>query len=237
MDKKAFFNWSSGKDSAMALYSLKMEGKQKVDLLLTAVNQKYQRVSMHGLHRNLLEAQAKSLGLPLEILELPENPSMEDYGRLMNERMLALKGRGFTATYFGDIFLEDLKAYRESMLQPLGFKVIFPLWKKDTKKLMQEFIRFKFKAIVVSVNAQVLDKSFCGRLIDESFLEDLPTNVDPCGENGEFHTFCFDGPIFQRPVPYRNGDVVYKTYPAPKTEKNKGITEYGFWFCDLHLES
>ena len=128
-------------------------------------------------------------------------------------------------------FLEDLKTYRENMLHPMGFEVVFPLWKKDTRQLVRDFINLGFKAVVICTNAQVLDKSFCGRMIDPSFLDDLPPNVDPCGENGEFHTFCFDGPIFRWPVPFRKGDLVYKTYPAPGLKE----AEYGFWYCDLHL--
>lgn len=216
----------------MALHLLK-SGNTDVDLLVTTISSKFQRVSMHGLHRSLLEAQAASVGVPLTVIELPDNPSMESYGAIMGEELAMLRKKGFATCYFGDIFLEDLKTYRENMLHPLGYEVIFPLWKRDTRQLMKDFIRKGFKAIVVSVNAQVLDQSFCGRFIDESFLEDLPTNVDPCGENGEFHTFCFDGPIFQWPVSFEKGDMVYKTYRAPKTENNKGVSEYGFWYCDL----
>ena len=219
----------------MALYSVQEARKNRVSLLLTTINTNYQRVSMHGLRRSLLEAQAKSIGIPLEVVEMPEKVTMETYGDIMQERLTSLKQRGYDTTYFGDIFLEDLKTYRENMLHPLGFKTIFPLWKRDTRQLLLDFIHSNFKAVVVCVNAQVLDKSFCGRLIDQSFLEDLPPNVDPCGENGEFHTFCFDGPIFKRPVPFGKGDIVYKTYPAPKTEKDQEISEYGFWYCDLYL--
>ncbi|UOY07001.1 diphthine--ammonia ligase [Muricauda sp. SCSIO 64092] len=236
MDKgKAFFNWSSGKDAAMALHMVQKEGKE-VDLLVTTISQKYQRVSMHGLHRSLLEAQAASLGIPLEVIELPENPTMEAYGTTMGERLTLLQNQGYAHSYFGDIFLEDLKVYREQMLHPLGFKAVFPLWKKDTRQLLLDFIDLGMRAIVICVNAQVLDKSFCGRVIDRSFLDDLPSNVDSCGENGEFHTFCFDGPLFQWPIAFTKGEIVYKTYPAPKTEQNTDVSEYGFWYCDLHLK-
>ena len=234
MSNKAFFNWSSGKDSSLALQEVQDKGFT-VDLLLTAINGKYQRVSMHGLHRDLLEAQARALGLPLEVIELPENPSMETYQKLMDDRLQNLRERGFDTTYFGDIFLEDLKTYRENMLHPLGFEVNFPLWKKDTRELLLRFIDEGFKAIVVCCNAQVLSKSFCGRLLDHDFLKELPENVDPCGENGEFHTFCFDGPIFHRPVHFFKGDVFYKTYPAPKTGDGRQGDDFGFWFCDVQL--
>lgn len=228
---KAYLNWSSGKDATLALHSLQQEKSVAVDLLFTTINKKYQRVSMHGLHRRLLQAQADAIGIPLEILELDENPSMEDYNRLMKEKVRALISRGYTHSVFGDIFLEDLKKYRESMLHPLGIKTIFPLWKKDTRQLLLDFIDAGFKAIIVCINAQNLPKEFCGRELNEEFLDDLPQEVDPCGENGEFHTFCYDGPLFQRPVEFEVGEKVYKTYPAPKTED--GPQEYGFWFCDL----
>ncbi|MEM1257208.1 MAG: ATP-binding protein [Bacteroidota bacterium] len=234
MEHKAFFNWSSGKDSALALYQLRLDGNPDPGLLLTTISGKYQRISMHGLRRSLLEAQANALGIPLEVIELPENPSMEDYRRKMDVEMRALKEKGFATTYFGDIFLEDLKTYRENMLFPLGFEVRFPIWKEDTRTLLLRFIEKGFKAIVVSVNANLLDKSFCGRLLDHSFLGDLPPNVDPCGENGEFHTFCFDGPIFQYPLLYEKGELVYNTYPAPRGNDGKAKPDYGFWFCDLH---
>ncbi len=234
-DEKAFLNWSSGKDAAMALHAVQNGKKSQIDLLLTTISARYQRVSMHGLRRSLLEAQAVALGIPLTVIELPEHPSMEAYGLVMREQLSVLKKEGFTISYFGDIFLEDLRTYRENMLHPMGFKVVFPLWKKDTRQLLLDMINMGLKAIVVSVNAQVLDKSFCGRIVDTSFLEDLPATVDPCGENGEFHTFCFDSPLFQWPVAFRKGDIVYKTYPAPKTEQASN-PEYGFWYCDLELE-
>ncbi len=233
MEHKAFFNWSSGKDSALALHVLQSQNTN-VDLLVTTISSTYQRVTMHGLNRNLLEAQAKALGIPLQLIALPDNPSMEDYGKLMDAELRALKTKGFITTYFGDIFLEDLKTYRENMLIPLGFEVRFPLWKQDTRTLMLRFVEEGFKAVVICVNAEVLDKSFCGRLVNHSFLEDLPSHVDPCGENGEFHTFCFDGPIFQHPVPYIKGELVYKTYPEPKGNDGKAKSDYGFWFCDLY---
>ncbi|WP_350285477.1 diphthine--ammonia ligase [uncultured Croceitalea sp.] len=232
-DKKAFLNWSSGKDATMALYEVQNIGQNEISLLLTTINSKHQRVSMHGLHRSLLEAQADAIGLPLKVIELDENATMKSYNSKMSTTLLELRGQGYIQSYFGDIFLEDLRKYRESMLLPLGFQAKFPLWKKNTKQLVQKFIKEGFRAIVICINAEVLDKSFCGRLIDQSFLDDLPIGVDPCGENGEFHTFCFDGPVFAKPVYFKKGDIVYKTYPAPKSEKSNGKTENGYWFCDL----
>jgi len=233
---KVFFNWSSGKDAAMALYQFQ-QAHNPPDLLLTTLSKKYQRVTMHGLRCELLEAQANALALPLDLIELEDNPSMESYGQLMTSKLEKLKSKGFTQSAFGDIFLEDLKLYREKMLSKAGIKAIFPIWQRDTRELITEFIDSGFQAIIICINAQVLPKSYCGRYIDHKFLDDLPSGVDPCGENGEFHTFCFDGPIFDQPVPFVKGDLVYKTYPAPSSNENKGPKEYGYWFCDLKYPS
>lgn len=232
----AFINWSSGKDASMALHAAMQENKLNIIQLLTAVNSHYDRVSMHGLHRSLLTEQAKAIGLSLKTIEMPENPDMDTYNQIMQHELDALNAKGFSDTVFGDIFLEDLRDYREKMLRKVGIKAHFPIWKKDTKDLLQNFINDGFKAILVCTNAQLLPKSFCGRVIDQTFLEDLPENVDPCGENGEFHTFCFDGPIFNKPVLFEKGEIVYKTYPAPKTEETNAPKEYGFWYCDLKLK-
>ena len=235
MDKeKRFFNWSSGKDAALALFELQQK-KQGVDLLLTTTNTKYQRVSMHGLRTTLLQAQAEAIGIPLQLVELEENPSMESYDAIMAKKLLELKETGFTTSCFGDIFLEDLRTYREGQLKKLGITALFPIWKKDTRALLHRFIELGFKAIVVCINEAILDKSFCGREIDQSFLSDLPPHVDPCGENGEFHTFCYDGPIFRKPVDFIKGELTRRTYPSPS--QNSGVSEYGFWFCDLELLS
>lgn len=233
MDKgKRFFNWSSGKDAAMALFELQ-QNEQTVDLLLTTTNAKYQRVSMHGLRIALLKAQATAIGIPLQLVELEENPSMESYNEAMANKLSELKNSGFTTSCFGDIFLEDLRTYREGQLKNLGITTLFPIWKKDTRTLLHRFIDLGFKAIVVCIDEQVLDKSFCGREIDRSFLADLPPHVDPCGENGEFHTFCYDGPIFSEPVSFVKRKLTRRTYPSPSTDRE--FSEYGFWFCDLQL--
>ncbi len=226
---KTYFNWSTGKDSSLAMYYLQREGIT-VDLLLTSVNNHFNRVSMHGIRRELLHKQAKSLGIPLETIELPETPSMEEYNEILQKKVNDLQAKNYTKAVFGDIFLEDLKVYRENQLKPYGIECYFPLWKKDTRKLVEEFIELGFKAVVVSTKAELLDESFVGREISESFLKDLPKNVDPCGENGEFHTFCYDGPIFKSPILFQIGEKQYKQY---ELEKGKEDTALGFWFCDL----
>lgn len=187
---------------------------------------------MHGLRRSMLEKQVKAIGIPLTTIELPESPSMDEYNSIMGEKINSLAKQGFTHTAFGDIFLEDLRKYREEKLSQHDIKTMFPLWKKDTKELISNFLDLGFKTIVVCVNGNLLDKSFVGRVIDEQFLKDLPDNVDPCGENGEFHTFCFDGPIFSSPVKFEIGEIVSKSYTAPNKEDEAQQT-IDFWFCDL----
>lgn len=233
MKPKAIFNWSSGKDSALALYKIVKEDQFEIKSLLTSINQEFQRISMHGVPVLLLEKQAESLGFPLIKMEIPKEPSMEEYQQIMSETMSKIKAQGVTHSIFGDIFLEDLRSYREEQLKTIGMKAIFPLWKQNTSDLIQEFLDLGFKTIVTCVNETYLDKSFAGRIIDEDFIKDLPENVDPCGENGEFHTFTFDGPIFKNPIAFEIGETVKKTYPKPKSDENNDDGEYVFWFCDL----
>ncbi|MFD1605192.1 diphthine--ammonia ligase [Flavobacterium artemisiae] len=240
--QKAIFNWSSGKDSALALYKTLQNPDVKIESLLTSINEKYQRISMHGVRVELLQAQAESLNLPLKIMQIPEMPSMEIYEDVMLETLNEFKNQGITHSIFGDIFLEDLRKYREEQLSRIGFKGVFPIWKIPTQDLIQEFILLGFKTIVVCVNEKYLDKSFVGRVIDQDFIDDLPENVDVCGENGEFHTFTFDGPIFSKPIDFEIGEIVYRKYEKPKTKEssNKACDttdstafDFGFWYCDL----
>lgn len=240
MAYKSYFNWSGGKDSALALYHALNNNNYSIERLLTNVNKQYRRISMHGVREDLLDAQATALGLPLQKLILPDQPSMQQYETFMMDAMQGLKNEGFTHALFGDIFLEDLKKYREEQLAKLGFEAAFPLWKRDTSELMREFLDLGFKTIVVCTKAELLDESFAGRIIDNDFLKDLPANVDPCGENGEFHTFVFDGPIFKEAVSFEIGENVFREYVAPKEDKDRCFTNQsqtpssmGFWFCDL----
>ncbi|WP_418602977.1 diphthine--ammonia ligase [Hwangdonia sp.] len=231
---KTYFNWSTGKDSALALYHLLEDKRYAVDELITTINSHYNRVSMHGLRKELLVAQTDALNIPASIIELPEMPSMEIYEQKMLETVTRLKKAGFTHSAFGDIFLEDLKSYREKQLAKQKIKTIFPLWKRDTKKLLNEFIDLGFKTIVVCAHSKYFDEDFVGTIIDKDFIDNLPKGVDPCGENGEFHTFCFDGPIFNNPIPFKIGEKVYREYDAPKTDDSKSEdAKYGVWYCDL----
>ncbi|MFC3159634.1 Dph6-related ATP pyrophosphatase [Chryseobacterium arachidis] len=233
MRPKAIFNWSSGKDSALALYKTLQGDQFEITSLLTSINKEFQRISMHGVHVSLLEKQAGSLGFPLIKMELPKEPSMEEYREIMSKTMSEIKSQGVTYSIFGDIFLGDLRKYREDQLQSIGMEAVFPLWKINTTDLICEFLDLGFKTIITCVNETYLDKSFAGRIIDQDLIRDLPENVDPCGENGEFHTFTFDGPIFKSPIDFEIGEIVKKTYPKPKSDDNQGEEEYVFWFCDL----
>lgn len=233
MKPKAIFNWSSGKDSALAFYKILKEDRFEITLLLTSINQEFQRISMHGVSVSLLEKQAESLGFPLIKMEIPKEPTMEEYQEIMTKTMSAIQSQGVTHSVFGDIFLEDLRKYREDQLQSIGMTAVFPLWKQNTANLIREFLNLGFKTIVTCVNETYLNKSFAGRIIDEDFIKDLPENIDPCGENGEFHTFTFDGPIFKKPITFEIGQTVKKTYPKPKSNENDVEGEYVFWFCDL----
>ena len=193
---------------------------------------------MHGVRKELLDKQAASINIPLQKLILSHQPSMAEYEKYMFAAMEQLQRENFTHSVFGDIFLEDLKTYRETQLTKVGMLAVFPLWKRNTTEIIHEFLDLGFKAIVVCINEKYLDKSFCGRIIDKNFIKDLPDNVDVCGENGEFHTFVFDGPIFKNPVDYKKGEIIYREYEAPKTAADNCFSKeetapYGFYFCDL----
>lgn len=247
MKEKIIFNWSGGKDSALALHKILLSGKYEVICLLTSVSERYQRVSMHGVSVNLLEAQAERIGLPLIKVQIPDMPTMEVYEEAMRSVLVDLKNQGAGVSVFGDIFLADLRKYREDKLSELNMAAHFPLWKMPTNKLIYEFIEVGFKTITVCVNDKYLDKSFVGRIINHDFINDLPRHVDPCGENGEFHTFVFDGPIFKKPISFKKGEIVYRKYSSSSQKKdvnNEGNTyskhadnpfANGFWYCDLLL--
>lgn len=211
----AFLNWSGGKDSALCLHYAAQQGLS-FNRLLTAVNAGTGRIAMHGVPRALLETQAAALGKALSVLELPAQPGMDEYERLLLNKHAELKTQGYDTAAYGDLFLEDLKAYRLRQLARAGLESLFPLWGMDTTELLRQFIELGFKAVIVAVNENRLPRSFCGRTLDAAFLRDLPPGVDPCGENGEYHSFVYDGPVFLRPVDFRTGAVVQKSYPAPK---------------------
>ena len=230
-NNNALFNWSGGKDSALCLHQVIQDKGFDIRFLLTTLNGANKRVSMHGVSENLLDMQAKSIGIPLKKIHLPEFPSIGEYETIISEFLNKAKSENIHISIFGDIFLEDLREYREKQLAKMDFKAEFPLWKRDTKELAKEFINKGFKAIIVSVDSRFLNESFAGRIFDESFLNDLPKNVDPCGENGEFHSFVFDGPIFKNPIKFQKGEIVYKEYKSHSKENPD--ENIGFWYCDL----
>ena len=219
MIKKALFAWSSGKDSAMALHELRSSGRYEVSALLSVITEGYDRISMHGVRRILLERQAESLGLSLEKIFISQNSSDKEYEEKMRKVLLNYKEKGVLDVVFGDIFLEDLRKYREDNLARVGMSGVFPIWKRDTAELANTFIDLGFKAVVTCVDTKVLDGSFAGRVFDKRFLQDLPTGVDPCGENGEFHSFVYGGPIFKDEVSLDKGDIV--------------LRDNRFSYCDL----
>jgi uncharacterized protein (TIGR00290 family) len=232
----AFINWSSGKDACFALWQLQQEQKYDIRYLFTTLNAAHKRISMHGVRESLLEEQARQIGIPLKKAFLNEHASMEEYNSLMQREMDQMLKEGIKSAIFGDIFLEDLKLYREKQLALAGLKGVFPLWQQNTRTLVENVIAAGFKAVIVCVNAQYLDKSFAGRIIDTEFMNDLPSNVDPCGENGEFHSFVFDGPLFKAPVKFTLGETIERTYPATKSNDtpNPPVSwDYRFYFKEL----
>ena len=222
MADRILFSWSGGKDSALALYSLKHNNRDiQISALLTTVTADYDRISMHGVRRELLEKQAESIGFPLEKVIISKKSNNEEYEEKIKEILLRYKNEGVSAVAFGDIFLEDLKKYREENLAKIGLKGIFPLWKQNSYILAKKFIDLNFKAIITCVDGAQLDQSFCGREFDDSFLSQLPKDVDPCGENGEFHSFVYAGPIFREKTRFNKGEIVRR--------------DERFYFCDLEF--
>jgi uncharacterized protein (TIGR00290 family) len=219
MRDKSLLAWSGGKDSALAFF----EAQKRKDLhlagLLTTLTETYDRVSMHGVRAELLERQAESLGLPLVRVRIPSDSSNQVYESRMEAVLRAWQEKGVGSVVFGDIFLADLRKHREERLGSIGMKAVFPLWGKDTAELAREFITAGFRAVITCVDSKHLAENFVGRQFDDGFLTELPEGVDPCGENGEFHSFVYDGPIFPEPLAYSRGTVVFR--------------EDRFYFCDL----
>jgi uncharacterized protein (TIGR00290 family) len=223
MDERepVLFCWSGGKDSAMALHALLQDPQVRVVALLTTVTEGYDRISMHGVRRELLQRQAESIGLPLHEVFIPPECVNSIYEARMEAALRLHLENGVRKVAFGDIFLEDLRAYREKNLARLGMTALFPIWKRDSRELIESFHAHGFRSIAVCVNPKVLDRSFAGRELNSSFFADLPAHADCCGENGEFHTFAFDGPIFKDAIRFQLGERVERD---------------SFVFCDLLME-
>jgi uncharacterized protein (TIGR00290 family) len=216
--KRILLSWSGGKDSAWALHLLRRENKYEVVALLTTINEKFRRVAIHGFREELLDRQAASVGLPLWKVDLPFPCSNADYESRMAQVCARASAEGLYGIAFGDLFLEDIRAYREARLTAAGKSALFPMWGRDTSAVARDFIAAGFQAFIVCLDPRALDASFAGRRYDEQLLADLPANVDPCGENGEFHTFVHAGPIFAEPIACETGEVVERE---------------DFVFCDL----
>jgi uncharacterized protein (TIGR00290 family) len=216
--ERVLLSWSGGKDSALALYELERAGECEIAALLTTVTDATGRIGMHAVRRELVARQAESLRLPLRELMVPPFPANDVYEAAMRGVLEEFAASGVRRVAFGDLFLEDIRTYREGMLAGLGLQGLYPVWGRDTSMLVREFLEVGFRAVLVCVDVEVLDASFAGRELDRALLAELPAGVDPCGENGEFHTFVFDGPGFRSPIAFERGDV---------------RRESSFAFCDL----
>ncbi len=228
---KVVLNWSSGKDAALAYHLLSLHPEFKVTHLLTTLSEEYSRVFMHGIREELLDRQAELMGLPLLKVKLPASPDDSLYKQSMKKALEGLKQEGITTSAFGDIFLEDLRTYREQQLAQAGFSGIFPLWKKDTRELVRMVEDAGIEAIIVCVSEKYMGKEFLGRKIGRDLLNDLPANVDPCGENGEFHTFVYNAPFFSSKIAINTSEIVHKKYIDANGNDEQWDT--GFYFLDV----
>jgi len=219
MTEKVLFSWSGGKDSALALREIIESGGYEISALLTTVTEDYERVSMHGVRQALLRRQAEVLGFPLEEVFISRSDSNEDYDSKIQAVLTGYLASGVSSVVFGDVFLADIRAYREENLAKIGMEAVFPLWKRDTGRLAREFIGAGFRAVITCVDSNALDRRFAGAALDEEFLGRLPNCVDPGGENGEYHSFVYDGPIFREEISFTPGEVV--------------LRDGRFYFCDL----
>jgi uncharacterized protein (TIGR00290 family) len=239
---KALMCWSGGKDSSMALQ--RASSDYEIIGLLTTLNADFKRISMHGVREELLDAQAQAIGLPIIKVWVSAGSNTE-YEQQMRQALETAKAAGVTHVIFGDIFLQDLREYREKQLAKVGLTAVFPLWQRDTTELISEFIASGFQTITCCINDGYLDAHWAGREINQQFIDALPATVDPCGENGEYHTFCYAGPIFNSPVRFKVGEVVYRPLdiPMPVTAVQQAdddqymcsspVQTNGFWFCEL----
>lgn len=219
MKENLLFGWSGGKDSALALHELSKDENVHVAALLTTVTEGYDRISMHGVRRDLLKKQVESLGYPLEEITIPQKCSNEIYEQRMQRVLERYRGQGVVKAAFGDLFLEEIRKYREERMSRIGMQCVFPLWGINTAELARRFVDLGFRAVIVCVDTQVLDSRFAGREYDHNLLRELPAEIDPCAENGEFHTFVYDGPIFSKPVKVQRGEKV--------------LRDDRFFYCDL----
>jgi len=218
MKEKILVGWSGGKDSSLTLWQLQQQESWEIVALLSTITEGYERLSMHGVRVELIRQQAESLGLTLAESRIPPNASNVTYEAALLRTLEPFLQQGVRKMAFGDLFLADIRHYREDLLARFGMEAVFPLWQRDTAALSREFLRAGFRAVVVCVDPRQIAAEFCGREYDDRFLADLPPSADPCGERGEFHTFVYAGPIFRQLIPIRRGALVQRE---------------GFYFCDL----
>lgn len=216
--------WSGGKDSAMALYKVLEAGQYQVRCLIVTINNELERVSMHGVRTELVERQAEAMNIPVHWMPVPSSTNHNAYEKALAETLEWLKSQGIEHVIFGDIFLEDLRQYRDRFLADAAMAGVYPLWKEDTGILAKHVTEVGINTMLVCVDGSKLSNSFAGRVFNEQLLRDLPPKVDPCGENGEFHTFVFDAPYFKAPIAITKGALVAKKYAG---------SEHDFWFLDL----
>ena len=231
MRKKAVFNWSGGKDSAHALLKVMQCDEYEIVALLTTINRSTLLSTMHNIPVELLEAQSRLIGIPLKIVGLKPKGTMEDYQLAMKQAVEEYQAQGVTHFIYGDIFLHDIRKYREMLLEPYGIEVVEPLWGKTSQEVIDGFLNTGLKTLVVTTMADGLGEQAIGRLVDESFIKSLPESCDPNGENGEYHTFCYDGPIYSSPVPFTLGTPFSKSFDIGMDD---GTTQtFTYWFVDL----
>lgn len=229
-EMKTVLNWSSGKDAALAFHILQQGSQYNVTALLTTINSDNERIVMHGVREELLEMQADRINIPLMKVHLPPSPDHDAYNAAMEQALYELQILGITHAAFGDIHLEDLRKYREGQLKQAGFGAVFPLWNKDTRELVHLIEATGIEAVIVCVSEKYMGKEFLGRKVDAKLLSDLPDGVDPCGENGEFHTFVCNAPFFSEPIGWQSGEVVRKVYTLEDGSTN---WDKGFYFLDV----
>jgi uncharacterized protein (TIGR00290 family) len=235
--KKVTISWSGGKDSAFALYKILLSGEYEVVHLHTLFNSETKRVGLHGVHELLIEKQAEAIGIPLIKLYLPESDNHDTYANVMTRFYKDCFLEGIQGVVFGDIFLEDLREFRIGMLKRAHLEGIFPIWKIDSAKLVDDFLNVGFKTILCSAKKEFFKSSELGRTITSDFIAGLTKEIDVCGENGEFHTFVYDGPIFRRPVQFLLGHVIDKSYHYKVTLQDGTVDnqQTSFWFQDLSV--
>jgi uncharacterized protein (TIGR00290 family) len=232
---KVSLSWSGGKDSAFALYHLLQDPQFEVVRLHTIIGEASRRVGMHGIHEGLIQIQADAVGLPLDRIYYPESGDNQQYEKAISAYLDELSEAGIHHLAYGDLFLEDLRAYREKHLASRAFHAVFPLWKQPTEQLARDFIETGFKTLICAADADLIDKDRVGQVFDLEFLENLPENVDPCGENGEFHSFCYAGPIFKKPITVYVEKIVEQYYDVQLSDGDQ--QRKSFWFAEVGIKA